>query len=261
MSDGQIYGRIWEDPAFASVGFGALGIWATTISWCCEQYSDGRLPAAAAAEMEMPSDLIGRLVCAGLFVPSPSGDGWVVSGFLGDPPGPHSNPEPGFALPALSREEYACFDVLPFQDFDVAHQIAIESAIAFTKPPVPRWKSRHQPLSETECSLPSRAFAEWHMRRGKHPLQVRQVFENTPFRKRVIRTYGRVCWLCDREIVSDAELTLDHVIPKSRRGPTTVKNLRPAHRVCNLRRGDRPAEEFRMRLNFWRAYDARRLSS
>ena len=44
------------------------------------------------------------------------------------------------------------------------------------------------------------------------------------------------------------ELTVDHVLPKSRGGKSTWDNLVAACRSCNLRKGDRTPEEAGMRL-------------
>jgi 5-methylcytosine-specific restriction endonuclease McrA len=45
-----------------------------------------------------------------------------------------------------------------------------------------------------------------------------------------------------------AELTLDHVLPRSRGGASTWENLVAACRRCNNRKGDRLPEEANMRL-------------
>jgi 5-methylcytosine-specific restriction endonuclease McrA len=48
-----------------------------------------------------------------------------------------------------------------------------------------------------------------------------------------------VCWLCGKP----GATTVDHVIPLNRGGaPLDPRNLRPAHRWCNSRKGDQPAE-------------------
>ena len=53
----------------------------------------------------------------------------------------------------------------------------------------------------------------------------------------VEQTYGRVCWLCGRTIVG--QVSVDHVLPRSRGGSDDIENLRPAHLTCNVRRGNR----------------------
>lgn len=56
-------------------------------------------------------------------------------------------------------------------------------------------------------------------------------------RRLTLDTYGDVCHLCGRRGADSA----DHLVPRVQGGPDTIENLRPAHRRCNSRRGDRPA--------------------
>lgn len=55
-----------------------------------------------------------------------------------------------------------------------------------------------------------------------------------------IAAYGERCWLCGSPILGEP-VTVDHVLPRSRGGTDDLDNLRPAHRACNLARGNRPA--------------------
>lgn len=72
------------------------------------------------------------------------------------------------------------------------------------------------------------------------------------FNKRnVLARDGHQCQYCG----STEELTVDHVIPRSRRdprhpegGPTSWENCVAACLPCNLRKGDRTPEEARMKL-------------
>jgi 5-methylcytosine-specific restriction endonuclease McrA len=59
--------------------------------------------------------------------------------------------------------------------------------------------------------------------------------------KAVVEQHGEVCWLCLQPITND--LTLDHVVPRSKGGRTTRDNLRPAHGECNRQRGNGPPPE------------------
>lgn len=66
-------------------------------------------------------------------------------------------------------------------------------------------------------------------------------------RAEVVATYGNRCHLC-RGLIDlrlrhphPGSLTPDHLVPRSLGGPDTLDNLRPAHRRCNLSRGNRPA--------------------
>lgn len=47
-----------------------------------------------------------------------------------------------------------------------------------------------------------------------------------------------LCGICG-EAVSRAEMQIDHIQPRSLNGPDSFDNLRPAHRLCNMRRGNR----------------------
>lgn len=53
------------------------------------------------------------------------------------------------------------------------------------------------------------------------------------------------CYLCGELILRQADLSADHVIPKSKGGPTEDYNLRPAHKSCNCAKSDMSLEEFR----------------
>ena len=52
-------------------------------------------------------------------------------------------------------------------------------------------------------------------------------------------SHSQVCWICGR----DGADTADHVVPLIDGGhPTSLLNMRPAHRSCNSRRGaNRPS--------------------
>lgn len=53
--------------------------------------------------------------------------------------------------------------------------------------------------------------------------------------------YGMWCHICDDAIVSMADLHFDHVIPLARGGVHAAHNIRPAHALCNMRKGARVA--------------------
>lgn len=70
-------------------------------------------------------------------------------------------------------------------------------------------------------------------------------------RRQVLATYGNRCWLCHDPIdlrlrhPHPGSLTPDHVVPRSLGGSDDLDNLRPAHRRCNLSRGNGPARRLR----------------
>ena len=64
-------------------------------------------------------------------------------------------------------------------------------------------------------------------------------------RRNVLRRDRYTCQYCGRQ---GGELTVDHVLPRSRGGKSTWENLVAACRACNLKKGDRTPEEAGMRL-------------
>ena len=60
---------------------------------------------------------------------------------------------------------------------------------------------------------------------------------------------GWVCWLCAGAINPEAKwpdrqcASLDHVVPMSKGGPHRADNVRAAHWICNVLRGDRPVDQ------------------
>lgn len=64
-------------------------------------------------------------------------------------------------------------------------------------------------------------------------------------RREVFSRDGFVCQYCGKQT---KDLTLDHVVPKSRGGAHTWENLVSACKGCNHRKGGKSPEEARMRL-------------
>jgi hypothetical protein len=58
-----------------------------------------------------------------------------------------------------------------------------------------------------------------------------------------LANYGLICHLCRKP----GATTADHLIPRSHGGTDDLENLRPAHGLCNSRRGDRSIAWFRAR--------------
>ncbi|MGX9294398.1 HNH endonuclease [Tsukamurella paurometabola] len=59
-----------------------------------------------------------------------------------------------------------------------------------------------------------------------------------------LATYGTRCHLRGPRCRGTAT-TADHLIPRSRNGPDTLDNLRPACQPCNRQRGDMTLTEWR----------------
>jgi 5-methylcytosine-specific restriction endonuclease McrA len=73
--------------------------------------------------------------------------------------------------------------------------------------------------------------------------------ENMRFnRKNVFARDANRCQYCNRNQLT-SELSLDHVIPKSKGGPTTWDNIVCACVACNVRKGGRTPREAGMVLN------------
>src|SRR5881227_2115454 len=66
-------------------------------------------------------------------------------------------------------------------------------------------------------------------------------------KKNVLLRDHNTCQYCAR-VASPHDLTIDHVIPRSRGGSSGWENLVACCRPCNNRKGDRTPEEARMRL-------------
>ncbi|MER3603691.1 MAG: HNH endonuclease [Thermus sp.] len=64
-------------------------------------------------------------------------------------------------------------------------------------------------------------------------------------RREVFTRDHYTCQYCGRQ---GGELTVDHILPKSRGGRSTWENLVTACRACNLKKGGRTPEEAGMRL-------------
>ena len=66
-------------------------------------------------------------------------------------------------------------------------------------------------------------------------------------RHRILARDHYRCQYCGRRGTA-FELTLDHILPKSRGGRTLAENLATSCRACNNRKGDRTPDEARMPL-------------
>jgi 5-methylcytosine-specific restriction endonuclease McrA len=56
-------------------------------------------------------------------------------------------------------------------------------------------------------------------------------------KRALLRRDGRKCWLCGGHM-ADHELSIDHIIPRSKGGGNCIENLKLAHIDCNTRRQD-----------------------
>lgn len=84
-------------------------------------------------------------------------------------------------------------------------------------------------------------------------------FKNKPVklnRKRIFKRDNNECVYCG----SKRNLTIDHIMPRSRGGKNTWSNLVTCCSNCNLRKGNRTPEEAGMRMNY-KAYEPTIFSS
>lgn len=79
--------------------------------------------------------------------------------------------------------------------------------------------------------------------------QYRHIPRNTrPLsRKNIFLRDGYTCQYC-QQVFPASQLTLDHVIPRSKGGPTSWENLVACCIECNKKKGDRTPEEAGMKL-------------
>jgi len=75
-------------------------------------------------------------------------------------------------------------------------------------------------------------------------------------RKRIFKRDNNECVYCG----SKRNLTIDHIMPRSRGGKNTWSNLVTCCSNCNLRKGNRTPEEAGMRMNY-KAYEPTIFSS
>lgn len=84
-----------------------------------------------------------------------------------------------------------------------------------------------------------------------------RVFEHIPLYSRRLKYSNRMVWerdgyvckYCGMHITSKAQLTTDHIKPRSKGGKTTYDNMVTACSGCNKRKANRSIEESGMRLS------------
>jgi 5-methylcytosine-specific restriction endonuclease McrA len=74
----------------------------------------------------------------------------------------------------------------------------------------------------------------------------------------LLSIYGTDCYLCNQPIDFDAprkgagsanSLWPDHMIPTSRGGENTIRNVRPCHSSCNISKHNKTYEEYMLTAN------------
>lgn len=49
---------------------------------------------------------------------------------------------------------------------------------------------------------------------------------------------GNLCGICQKPILNMKDASIDHIIPVSKGGPDTLKNMQLAHVECNQKKGN-----------------------
>lgn len=68
--------------------------------------------------------------------------------------------------------------------------------------------------------------------------------EKAWIRRALIRRDGCVCSLCEEPIATMKDVTLDHIVPRSRGGSDTIENLQLAHERCNQAKDSMTPEQW-----------------
>lgn len=124
------------------------------------------------------------------------------------------------------RQQHA----MPLSEFPLSRRAKINALAKADKRP-PRW------LNLGLAQIESRAWYEWHWRRGRVPGIERDKLSPTQ-RAEVIARDGYLCGLCGGEVEPD-DVHIDHIVPIARGGRDALENLQVAHSRCNLRKGAR----------------------
>jgi hypothetical protein len=67
--------------------------------------------------------------------------------------------------------------------------------------------------------------------------------------ERLLSLYGGRCFECGTELTLDKNLTLDHVVPRSRGGTWLTTNLQPFCEGCQIKKADLPFETIKVALD------------
>ena len=127
--------------------------------------------------------------------------------------------------------------VMPLDEFPSDMRARIDQLAASDMKP-PRWlRIGAHGSSRPIALMPSRAYYEWHWRRGIDPDKVRERLPQW-LRAQVIERDGYVCGICGLD-VAPGDVHIDHIYPVALGGRDDLENLRVAHALCNMRKGAR----------------------
>lgn len=86
-----------------------------------------------------------------------------------------------------------------------------------------------------------KASATWLLRNRENQRRRRSVDGIPVDYAAILAEHGMFCHICSMVIVDEYDLHFDHVIPLALGGPHSAENIRPAHAICNIRKGAKPA--------------------
>lgn len=97
-------------------------------------------------------------------------------------------------------------------------------------------------------------YISWKTGKIKHPAilrlkhHVKRNFVNTNFsRFAIVKRDKSQCQYCDKKLMP-SQITIDHVIPKSKKGATSFMNCVVSCHACNNKKGDKTLEQSGMVL-------------
>ena len=69
-------------------------------------------------------------------------------------------------------------------------------------------------------------------------LGIREVKARQFIKRQLINSKGAICGICGKPITNMKDCTIDHIIPVSKGGQTTIDNCQLAHFWCNQEKDD-----------------------
>ena len=99
------------------------------------------------------------------------------------------------------------------------------------------WQKAYKKLSAKMSTL----YSSLKRRSEEHSVEFN--IERNDIRALFYNTYGNGCKYCSREL-NYRNIACDHIIPLSKEGPTTIKNLQLICKACNTRKGPLNEDDF-----------------
>lgn len=100
---------------------------------------------------------------------------------------------------------------------------------------VGKWYKKHY---KPQNKKPGRTRNEWMKYESIKDTKQRQFIK-----RQIINSRGAICEICGELITDMKDCTIDHIVPTSLGGLTTLDNCRLAHKECNRKRGNKIDQE------------------